>query len=425
MEPIVKLENLSVVYEPGKNNETWALKDVTLEIYPEEYIIFFGPSGCGKSTLLYVIAGLEAPTRGKVIVNGKNLKSLSKKEIINFHCSTIGMIFQAYYLLPALSIKNNILLPQIFAEASFYEREKRVKFLMERFEISHLKDRNPSQLSGGQQQRVAIARALINDPLIILADEPTGNLDSKNAEVVLDLLEELNEKDKKTVIHVTHNPQNLYRAHRVFHMRDGEIIRVTRNPKKTSPTGFAQEKISEMEELAQLYPWLPESRLKAKLILNHFLFPYGKDILSKMEMIIDGYLRGELNKEEMFKKFDQPEEKGGLNLYTQKARELTKKITKMIEEIKIVEERKTSILTPIQEKAIKIRKYLLDEYKGQLSLEQIKRLDEFLEKRITGKVNKKTFRELIDKPFKEGGVGLNKRTAKKFADKVEIILMKK
>jgi len=113
MEPIVKLENLL-----GKSNETWALKDVTLEIYPEEYIIFFGPSGCGKSTLLYVIAGLEAPTRGKVIVNGKNLKSLSKKEIINFHCSTIGMIFQAYYLLPALSIKNNILLPQIFAEAS-------------------------------------------------------------------------------------------------------------------------------------------------------------------------------------------------------------------------------------------------------------------------------------------------------------------
>jgi len=176
-------------------------------------------------------------------------------------------------------------------------------------------------------------------------------------------LEELNEKDKKTIIHVTHNPQNLHRAHRVFHMRDGEIIRVTRNPKKTSPTGFAQEKISEIEELAQLYPWLPESRLKAKLILNHFLFPYGKDILSKMEMVIDEYLRGKLNKEEMFKKFDQPEEKGGINLYTQKARELTKKITKMIEEIKMVEERKTSILTPAQEKAIEIRKYLLDEFR--------------------------------------------------------------
>ena len=425
MEPIVKLENLSVVYDPGKSNETWALKDVTLEIYPEEYIIFFGPSGCGKSTLLYVIAGLEIPTRGKVIVNGKDLKSLSREEIINFHCSTIGMIFQAYYLLPSLSVKNNILLPQIFAKASFYEREKRVKFLMERFGISYLKDRNPSQLSGGQQQRVAIARALVNNPLIILADEPTGNLDSKNAEVVLDLLEELNEKDKKTIIHVTHNPRDLHRAHRVFHMKDGEIIRVTRNPKKVSPAGFAQEKISEIEELAQLYPWLPESRLKAKLILNHFLFPYGKDILSKMEMIIDEYLRGELSKEEMLKKFDQPEEKGGLNLYTQKAKELTEKITKMVKEIEMVEEKKAPTLTSTQEKAIEIRKYILDEYEGQLSLEQIKRLDEFLEKRITGKINKKTFRELIDKPFKEGGVGLNKRTAKRFADKVEIILMKK
>ena len=127
MEPIVKFKNLSVVYNLGKSNETWALKDISGEIYPEEYIIFFGPSGCGKSTLLYTIAGLEFPTRGEVIVGGKNLKSLGQKELINFHRSTIGMIFQAYYLLPTFNVRDNILLPQIFSKAPFSQRLKRAK----------------------------------------------------------------------------------------------------------------------------------------------------------------------------------------------------------------------------------------------------------------------------------------------------------
>jgi len=422
MEPIVKLENVSVVYDLGKSNETWALKEVSLEIYPEEYVIFFGPSGCGKSTLLYVVAGLEIPTQGRVIVNGRDLKSLSKKELIEFHRSTIGMIFQAFYLIPTFSVKDNILLPQIFRKASFSEREKKVKALMERFGIESLAFRKPSQLSGGQQQRVAIARALINNPPIILADEPTGNLDSKNAQIVLDLLEELNEKDKKTIIHVTHNPSDLHRAHRVFHMKDGKIIRITRNPEKKAPVGF-KEKVSELERLAQLYPWLPETRLQAKLILNHFLFPYGRDVLSKLELIIDEYLSGKISQEEMFRKFDAPEEEGGVNLYTQKAKELAQKVAALAQEIKLVQEREPEI-TPLQQKVAEIRAYLLDDYQGKLSFEQIKRLEEVLAKRISGEIGKEALREFLDRPFKEGGVGLNRRTAKRFAEKVEIILMR-
>ena len=138
MQPIIKFDNLSVVYDLGKSNETWALREVTLEIYPEEYVIFFGPSGCGKSTLLYTIAGLEFPTTGRVIVNGKDLKSLNQKELIKFHRSTIGMVFQAYYLIPTFNVRDNILLPQIFAKVPPSQRLRKAKLLMERFGILSL-----------------------------------------------------------------------------------------------------------------------------------------------------------------------------------------------------------------------------------------------------------------------------------------------
>ena len=231
-EPIIKIEKMSIVYDPGKSNENWALKDISLEIYPEEYVIFFGPSGCGKSTLLYVIAGLEKPSQGKVIVNGKDLTSLSEKELIGFHRSSLGMVFQAYYLIPSLTARDNVVLPQVFMEKPPAERLEKTRILMERFGITDFQGRTPTKMSGGQQQRVAIARSLINDPPILLADEPVGNLDSKNAEIVIDLLAELNSKDKKTVLHVTHDPSYLGHAHRIFYMRDGKITRVVSNPEK-------------------------------------------------------------------------------------------------------------------------------------------------------------------------------------------------
>jgi putative ABC transport system ATP-binding protein len=424
MEPIIKFENLSVVYDLGKSNETWALRDVAAEIYPEEYIIFFGPSGCGKSTLLYTIAGLEFPTRGKIIVNGKDLKNLSPKELINFHRSTIGMVFQAYYLIPTLNVRDNILLPQIFARAPSSERLKKAKLLMERFGILHLQNRKISQLSGGQQQRVAIARALIQGPPIILADEPVGNLDSKNAEIVLDLLEELNQKDKKTIIHVTHNPRDLHRANRVFYMKDGKIIREVVNTEKPQIAEMTKREISELERLAQAYPYLTETRLRAKLILNHLLLPFGIDVQQKIEEAIERYIKGEINQTGLFEILDAPPEKGGVNLYTQRAKDLSKKIANLAEEIKIIEEEKYPILTPAAERAKRLRTYLLDNYQGKVSFDQIKRLDDILTKRIIGKIRKKTLERLLDLPLKDGGAGFNRRTAKRFARQIELILMK-
>lgn len=421
LEPIIKCENLGVAYDLGKSTEVWALKDINLEIYPEEYVIFFGPSGCGKSTLLYTIAGLEFPTTGKIFVQGKDLSTLSQKELIKFHLTSIGMIFQSFYLIANLNAKDNILLPQIFAKEPKAKREKRAEALMERFGILELQKRKPSLLSGGQQQRVAIARALINDPSIILADEPVGNLDSKSAEIVLGLIEELNRKDKKTVILVTHDARYLHYANRVFYMKDGKITRVVVNPEKPTPAPFELRKISELERLAQAYPYLTESRLRAKLILNHLLLPYGIEIQQKIEEAIDKYLLKKIEERELEETLDKPP----INLYVQTAKDLTKKIVSLAAEIEKIEEEKYPELTPIEEKAMSLRGYLLDNYSGHLSFEQIKRLEEAISQRLIGKFDKKKLERFLDLPFSQGGVGLNRRTARRFAQEIEIILMKK
>ncbi len=419
--PIIELKNVSVVYNPGKTSEFWALRDINAEINPEEYVIFFGPSGCGKSTLLYTIAGLEFPSRGQVIVKGKNVSSLSPQELIEHHRHSTGMVFQAFYLIPSLKVQANILLPQMFAAADLVSRQARVKALMHRFGIFNMADKYPESLSGGQQQRVAIARALVNDPEIVLADEPTGNLDSENAQIVLDLLSDMVERDKRVVIHVTHNPSHLSRAHRVFYMQDGKITRIVTNPKKQA--GEFEEP-TPIAELARAYPHLPESRLKAKLIFRNLLIPYSIEDENKIEALIEAYLLKKISGNELAESLDLPPEQGGINLYAQTARSLARKIAQMAHEMELIESAETYFPTPVQEKAAEIRGYLLDSYQGQLELVQIQRLDHFLEERILGRINKGELRYFLDVPLDKGGVGLNRRTAKNFAEQVDIILSK-
>jgi len=425
MEEIIKIENLSVAYDLGKTSETWALKDINIEIYPQEYVVFFGPSGCGKSTLLYLIAGLEYATKGQTVINGIDLKTLSPKELMDFHKSMIGMIFQAFYLVSNLNVRDNIILPQILAGQPSHLRIKKAHTLMERFGILDLKKRRASLLSGGQQQRVSIARALINNPSIILADEPIGNLDSKNAEVVINLLSDLNKKDKKTVIHVTHDPRHLYLANRVFYLKDGKITRIVKNPKKQTLVPFDRTEVSELERIAQAYPYLDDTKLRAKLILNHLLYPYGIDIQDKVERIINQYLLRKINEREMQETFDLPIERGGVSLYKQTAENMAKKVAALAKEIELIEEEEYPVLTPVEERVATIRGFLLDNYSGKLSFEQIKRLEGAIAQRFTGAIRKQGFEKILDISFRDGGVGLNQRTAKKFTREVELILMKK
>ncbi|TSD01617.1 MAG: Uncharacterized protein Athens071425_346, partial [Parcubacteria group bacterium Athens0714_25] len=224
-EPIIKTKDLRVIYNQGKSNEVRSLEDANVEIYPQEYVIIFGPSGCGKSTLLYSISGLQAPTYGDVFIEGKKLAEMNKKERVNLHRNNIGMVFQAFYLVPSLSIIGNVCLPKSFSGVAKKIREKDGMKLLQRFSIAEQATKFPNELSGGQKQRVSIARSLINNPQIILADEPVGNLDSESAENVLRILKELNEIDKKTIILVTHNPEHLHFADRIIHMKDGRIVR--------------------------------------------------------------------------------------------------------------------------------------------------------------------------------------------------------
>ena len=220
----IKTENVSVVYDRGRPSETKALIDANISIYKEDFAVIFGPSGCGKSTMLYAISGIERPTKGSIFVNEADITKFSPLESAKFHRSDIGMVFQAYNLIPTLTVVDNVALPQVFRGVSKEKRTLRAKILLQRFGILPQADKLPTELSGGQQQRVGIARALINEQPIIFADEPVGNLDSKSAKIVLDILYDLNQKDKKTIILVTHDPSLLKYATHIIYMKDGIIV---------------------------------------------------------------------------------------------------------------------------------------------------------------------------------------------------------
>jgi len=426
MEPIIKFDKISVAYDLGKTNEVMALNNISGQIDPEEYVVFFGPSGCGKSTLLYVIAGLEKPISGSLTVNGHSLKDISQEKLITFHQSALGFVFQAYYLIPSLTVKENILLPYLFSSKGNGGIDKKAELLMKRFGIDQLKNKKPMQLSGGEQQRVAIARALIQNPPIILADEPVGNLDSTNAEIVLDLLDELNEKDKKTIIHVTHNPKDIERATHIFYMKDGQIVREARNTKRKLAPIIPSVSVSDMERLAQLYPHLSENELQVKLITNYLLNSVGMETQQVIENIIKKYLEKEIDDTDLFRFLDKPIEQGGAGLYVQKAREFYDKIIELSKQSAAMTSKEEGFEINIEkDKIIALRQRLLDSSKARLSMEQISRLDQALRQRVNNLSTRKKLEQTLDQSLKQGGVGLDKRTAKKFTNEVEMILINK
>ena len=223
--PTIKIEKLNKSFGLGEA-KVQILYDVSLEIHSGEYVVFFGPSGCGKSTLLNCVAGLEVPDSGKVHIRGEDISKMTKVQLAKHRNKKIGIVFQQFNVLKSFNVLENIAFPQVFAGISKKRRFKRAEHLLTMFGLSKIAKRIPTEISGGQQQRVAIARALVNNPWIIIADEPTGNLDSKSATEVMDLLENLNTKSRRTIVMVTHNPEHLKYAHRVFHLKDGRIVRV-------------------------------------------------------------------------------------------------------------------------------------------------------------------------------------------------------
>jgi len=209
--------------------ETTALNKVSLEIKSGEFVAIMGPSGCGKSTLLNILGLLDNPSDGQYFFSDIEVAKFKEKQRTNLRKSNIGFVFQSFNLIDELTVFENVELPLLYQNVPSSERKKKVEAVLERMKISHRRNHFPQQLSGGQQQRVAIARSVVANPKLILADEPTGNLDSSNGEEVMNLLSELN-NEGTTIVMVTHSPSDAEKAHRIIQLFDGHIV--TENIKK-------------------------------------------------------------------------------------------------------------------------------------------------------------------------------------------------
>ncbi|MDR0972838.1 MAG: ABC transporter ATP-binding protein [Prevotellaceae bacterium] len=220
---MIKIEDLSKIYRTSEI-ETMALENVNMEVQRGEFLSVMGPSGCGKSTLLNIIGLLDTPTTGRVSINGTDTSEMTDKELAEFRNETLGFVFQSFHLINSLNVLDNVELPLLYRGTRSGERTRLAKEMLERVGLSHRMRHFPTQLSGGQCQRVAIARAIIGNPHVLLADEPTGNLDSKMGAEVMELLHTLNKEDGRTIVMVTHNEAQARQTSRTVRFFDGRQI---------------------------------------------------------------------------------------------------------------------------------------------------------------------------------------------------------
>lgn len=223
MDAIIEAKQVKRRYRMG-DEEVWALAGVDLEVGRGEYVSIMGPSGSGKSTLFNMIGGLDRPTEGQVLLNGEDVRSMNPRQIAYLRCNKVGFIFQTFNLVKVMTAEQNVMLPLTFAGVSDEEASDRARVLLDQVGLGKRYDHLPEQLSGGQQQRVAIARAMANDPDIILADEPTGNLDLKTGEEIIEMLRRFRSEFGKTIISATHDHKMLAASDRVVYLEDGRII---------------------------------------------------------------------------------------------------------------------------------------------------------------------------------------------------------
>ncbi|EKE25076.1 MAG: hypothetical protein ACD_5C00306G0008 [uncultured bacterium] len=431
-EPCIKVDQLRVIYNKGKSNEVRSLDGVSVEIYSEEYIIIYGPSGCGKSTLLYGISGLQAPSYGDVVVQGKNLAQMSKREKVEFHQTSIGMVFQAFYLIETLTVLDNVCLPKVFRGENLKERREKAMELLKRFGIAEQADRFPAQLSGGQKQRVSIARALVNNPDIILADEPVGNLDSESAQNVLDIFKEINDHDKKTLIMVTHNPEHLVYADRIIHMKDGkkvsEEINHDKRPKEALKKEIAdtpEEISSELKLLMRTFKNLSLQQVgvllipfKAKQLLTHIISELNEEQVNSAESILKEFLFKNIDGKTLAEKLDLDLDKGGAGWNKVRAYSFADRVQKIMSQTEMLN-------GDVEVSPINFADYLIEEHHLKLDDDVIIRFRAFIKLRVENKIDRFGLQQRLDAPKSLGGVGLYKGTAEKMVREVELIMLLK
>lgn len=414
MEPLISIKNLSVVYGKGSLAEATALSDVTLDIFPEEFVIVFGPSGCGKSTLLYVISGAERRvTSGEMRIKGKDLMDINKKDLVDFHRHSVGMVFQAYNLIPTVNVFDNIILPLVFRGISKKERDAKGKELIERFKIGHLAKMRPNLLSGGQQQRIGIARALVNDTDIILADEPTGNLDSQSAFSAMDMFTELNVVNKKTIILVTHESQYIPYASRIIYMKDGKIVGDVRQEKKKVDHIVHLEGGGKKDNADSVGVSMNIVRLAVFLELN-----LTTEESIRFNEIVKNFVKKDINKEELRKILDTPYKDGGMGFYRQTALRIPQEIENAIKISELLNDPENKEMS---KKSKIVFNWLFSDYKSEFSAIQEKKAEEAIIKKIKGMCDLAQFQSELDRPLSENGAGLNSATAKNATRKLGLI----
>ncbi len=220
---IFEAKDLRKIYGEG-DAATTALENVSFSIHKGEFLAIMGPSGSGKSTLLHILGFLDHPTSGELIFEGRHIEDFSDEELAKLRNRKLGFVFQAFHLLPRISVLENVKIPLLYSGIKESRWDEIAKKAIKDVGLAHRMDHEPSELSGGEKQRVAIARALVNDPEIIFADEPTGNLDSKSGQAIMEILQDLNEKDDRTIILITHETYTADHAERIIRIHDGEIV---------------------------------------------------------------------------------------------------------------------------------------------------------------------------------------------------------
>lgn len=419
-QPIIKLENVDMWYDKGKPSEVQALKNINMEINRGEYVAFFGPSGCGKTTLLYTISGIEQTQDGKILINSRDISNFSKKELAIYRQIGIGIVFQQFNLIPSLTVVNNVALPMAFLGISQEKRTEEAMKLLERLSIKEFAERYPYELSGGQQQRVGIARALANNPPIIVADEPLGNLDSVNAEKVLQFLKELNEKDGRTIIMVTHEAWSLRDAKKIFYMKDGGIVKTEESKPKTVAESLSKHLYK------ALSPQINATELAARTLSSLLLRGYSTDEIKRFEFFLLQRFNNKIGNDIFRAVLDRPFKDGGIGLWKQKAEKISAYVEEIIEERRTVEEIYKELEknpeNPLIAEIERLRNWLMEEYHGKLSEIQTLRMNEIIYERLQSIIDIKQFQAVLNLPRNKFGVGIALRTSRKISEKFESIL---
>ena len=414
--PIIFGDRIEITYNLGKENEFKANKGATVEIFDQEYIILFGPSGCGKSTLLYCMFGVLQPSAGKMYVNGESIYDFTPMQMVHFQRKTMGIMYQSFNLIPSITVLDNVALPLIFDGVPPNERYDRGMELCRRFMIDKVAHKRPTLLSGGQQQRVSVARSLVNDPQILIADEPVGNLDSITAAQVMDTLAEINEKDKKTVLLVTHDAKYLPYAHRIVYMSDGRVERLVPNPEKKQILKLAPGTtiVTEIEQIARIYPYDSPNELQVKSIVNYLTEELTFDQITRLQKVTEAVISGRMDGAGYLRSLMSDFDAGGVGLPVARASEMAGKLMSIVEHALDVQRYRRSkgeggVQIRNMEFINRIAEFISGQFELSLDPTQKEHFEDSIAQRIGGFIKRDEFSEQIGLSLKEGGVGLNKK----------------